>query len=325
MNPKLDKLDCRILFELDKNCRIPETKLAKIIGKSKEAVRYRIKNLKEMGIIRGYSTYLDFGALGFEGYKIYLKIREKPEQKKQFIDHLKSRKDIFWIGIGDGAWSIGITFLAQNADEFYQKKSELYAKYRDIVLSEVNASMVEGMMFPKKFLVEENGDTVEPVYIFRNSKPVEFDEVERKIVGALLHNGRIRLVELTGLCGASIEVVRNRIKRLEERGVIQGYSADISYQKLGMEYYKAFLYYEGLTPAMEKRIFENARRHPNVVSLIKTIAPWAVELEIMVENYPKYNEVIGQIRREFADVLINVESTNMAGSFETPAKEAIFE
>ena len=45
MNPQLDKIDKRLLFELNQNCRIPETRLAKMVGKSKEAVRYRIKNL----------------------------------------------------------------------------------------------------------------------------------------------------------------------------------------------------------------------------------------------------------------------------------------
>jgi DNA-binding Lrp family transcriptional regulator len=112
---------------------------------------------------------------------------------------------------------------------------------------------------------------------------------------------------------------------MEEKGIIQSYSADIDYQKLGMEFYKTFLYFEGLSPQMEKRVYEMARRHPNVLTFIKTIAPWAVELEIMVDDYPKYNEVIGQIRREFSDALINVESANMASWHEFPAKQAIFE
>ena len=41
----IDNIDKRILFELDKNSRIPDVQLAKRVGKSKEAVRYRIKKL----------------------------------------------------------------------------------------------------------------------------------------------------------------------------------------------------------------------------------------------------------------------------------------
>jgi hypothetical protein len=67
-----------------------------------------------------------------------------------------------------------------------------------------------------------------------------------------------------------------------------------------------------------------ARKHPNVLTYIKTIAPWSIELEIMAENYAHYNKIINQIRCEFSDVLTNVESANMATWHEFPAKQAIF-
>jgi len=326
MNPQLDKIDRRILFELDQNCRIPETRLAKLVGKSKEAVRYRIKNLRESGIIRGYSAHINMGELGYQGYKVYLKIREKPTLKKQFLEHLKTRKDIYWVGVGDGAWGIAITFLAKSNEEFYLKKNELFAQHRDIVISEVNASMVEGVVFGKKFLMGEEPIAVKPVIVFGKAKNApDIEAVERKILGALLRNSRIKLVDLAQLCGTSIEVVRNRIKRMEERGIIQRYQVEIDFQKLGMEFYKTFIYLEGLSPKMQKRIDEMSRRHPYIINCVKVIAPWTMELEIMVENYAKYNEVINQIRREFADVLINVESTNMNEDTVFPAKETIFD
>jgi Lrp/AsnC family leucine-responsive transcriptional regulator len=322
----LDKIDRRILFELDQNCRIPETRLAKLVGKSKEAVRYRIKNLRASGIIRGHTAHINMGLLGYRGYKAYLKIRERPELKRKFIEHLGGRRDVHWVGVGDGAWSIGITFLAQSNDEFYRAKNELYAKHRDIVLSEVNGSLVEAVVFGKKFLMEDGAPATKPLIVFeRGAVPVETDALERKILSALLRNGRIKLVELAGLCGTSIEVVRNRIKRMEEKGIIQGYQVDIDYQKLGMEFYKAFLYFEGLSPKTQKRFYEMARRHPNMLHLVKVIAPWAMELEIMVDDYHKYNEVINQIRRDFADVLINVESTNMGQDYIFPAKTTVFD
>jgi DNA-binding Lrp family transcriptional regulator len=55
----LDEVDNRIIYELDANCRIPETRLAKMVGKSKESVRYRIRRLREEGVITGFTTYVD--------------------------------------------------------------------------------------------------------------------------------------------------------------------------------------------------------------------------------------------------------------------------
>ncbi|VVB56577.1 HTH-type transcriptional regulator LrpA [uncultured archaeon] len=323
---ELDKIDKRILFELDRNCRIPETRLAKIVGKSKEAVRYRVKNLRASGVIVGYSAHINMGLLGYRGYKVYLKIREKPLLKRQFLEHLESRKDIYWVGVGDGAWSIGITFFARSNDEFYEKKNELYAKYRDLVLSEVNGSIVEVSVFGKELLVGEERAGAKPLKVFeRGAKPVEIDGLERKILGALLRNSRIKIVELAGQCGTSIEVVRNRMKRLEDRGVIQGYIVQANYQKLGLESYKTFLYLEGLSPKMQKKVFDIAHGHPNVLHVVKTIAPWAVELEVLAPNYAQYNEVVNYIRRELADVLINVESTNLSQDRLFPSKTTVFD
>ena len=305
MNPQLDKIDRRILYELDQNCRIPETRLAKIVGKSKESVRYRIKNLRESGIIRGYSAHINVGELGYKAFKVYLKIREKPLLKHQFLEHLKSRSDIYWLAVGDGAWNVGITFLAKNSDEFYEKKNELYSRYRDLVLHEVNGMMVGAVIFGKKFLLGDEAPPSKPSISLGTSKDGEIDEVERKILASLLRN--------------------SRIKHLEERGIIQRYQVDLDYQKLGMEFYKTFVYLEGFSPAMYKRIYELSRRHPNVIHFVKTIAPWAIELEIMVDSYPQLLEVINHLRRELSDVLINIEITNLSEDLLYPAKVTIFD
>jgi len=44
---KLDLTDRKILIELDKNCRTPEQQIAKVVGKSREAVKYRIQQLEK--------------------------------------------------------------------------------------------------------------------------------------------------------------------------------------------------------------------------------------------------------------------------------------
>ena len=125
----LDKADKRILFELDKNARIPETKLAKIIGKSKESVRYRINKLQNEGIITDFTIWIDPTKLGFNSVKIYLNLANKPENKKAFIDYVKSDKRLMWLGIADGAWNAGLTYFVKSNQEFFELKNELFSKF----------------------------------------------------------------------------------------------------------------------------------------------------------------------------------------------------
>ena len=123
MDYKLDNIDRRILFELDRNSRIPETKLAKIIRKSKESVRYRIKKLKEEKIILGFTTWIDPVKLGFHSTKIYLKLTNVPDKKKEFIEYVKSDKRLFWLGIAEGKWNAGLTFFVRDNEEFFTLKN----------------------------------------------------------------------------------------------------------------------------------------------------------------------------------------------------------
>ena len=83
----IDNIDKRILFELEKNARIPDTQLAKIVNKSKDTVRYRIKKLEEVGILIGYTTVIDYSKLGYSSVRVYFKFHNlSPEQQRKLED-----------------------------------------------------------------------------------------------------------------------------------------------------------------------------------------------------------------------------------------------
>ncbi|WP_298330025.1 Lrp/AsnC family transcriptional regulator [Haloactinopolyspora sp.] len=60
------------------------------------------------------------------------------------------------------------------------------------------------------------------------------DTVDAKLVEALLANGRASYAELARLVGLSGPSVQERVRRLEERGVITGYRASVDPAALGL-------------------------------------------------------------------------------------------
>jgi Lrp/AsnC family leucine-responsive transcriptional regulator len=60
------------------------------------------------------------------------------------------------------------------------------------------------------------------------------DETNRKIVALLSGDGRLSYTELAKQTGLSVSAVQQRVRRLEERGVIRGYSAVIDPQAAGL-------------------------------------------------------------------------------------------
>lgn len=59
------------------------------------------------------------------------------------------------------------------------------------------------------------------------------DGADRKIVEALAEDARLSLKELAARAGLSSPACSERLRRLEERGVLIGYSADVELEALG--------------------------------------------------------------------------------------------
>ncbi len=61
------------------------------------------------------------------------------------------------------------------------------------------------------------------------------DDVDRRLVGALRDNARASYAELGRLVGLSGPSVQERVRRLEERGVLTGYRAVVAPSALGLD------------------------------------------------------------------------------------------
>jgi Lrp/AsnC family transcriptional regulator, leucine-responsive regulatory protein len=59
------------------------------------------------------------------------------------------------------------------------------------------------------------------------------DEIDRILVRQLVADGRATLAELAASAGLSVSAVQSRVRRLESRGVVSGYSARINPEALG--------------------------------------------------------------------------------------------
>ncbi len=59
------------------------------------------------------------------------------------------------------------------------------------------------------------------------------DEIDRILVRELVANGRATLSELAASARLSVSAVQSRVRRLESRGVVAGYSARINPESIG--------------------------------------------------------------------------------------------
>jgi Lrp/AsnC family transcriptional regulator, leucine-responsive regulatory protein len=60
------------------------------------------------------------------------------------------------------------------------------------------------------------------------------EEIDRKIVSLLARNGRMSFTELARQAGLSVSAVHQRVRRLEQDGVIKGYAAMFNPDDIGL-------------------------------------------------------------------------------------------
>lgn len=95
---------------------------------------------------------------------------------------------------------------------------------------------------------------------------MELDDTDKGILFLLQRDARhITTQEMAEGVGVSASTVRNRIERLEERGIVRGYHPDIDYDRAGLQLHVLFIC---STPAPDReRLAQAARGVKGVVTI----------------------------------------------------------
>jgi len=314
----LDRTDLRILYELNKNSRIPDTKLAKLLKKSKESIRYRIKRLRAENILNGFTIWVDPIKLGYTTRKIYLSLSNVPTLKEEFKKFVIKDNRLFWLGFADGAWDAGLTYFVKNNKEFYDIKNELLSKFNELITEVHTAEVVEIKKKPCTFLFKEDCQYITLLDVVKTEI---IDELDIKIINALFKDARTTLVELARLSETTIDILRNRIKKLISKRIIVDYNALIDFEKIGYNFFKSFLYFKKINKQDELKLLEYCRVQQNIIYVLKQISPWDIELEIFCKSYQEYNLLINNLKKEFSDIIRKVDTAIINENYVFPAGE----
>src|ERR1700743_6202 len=92
----LDRVDRRILDELQGDARVSNQELAKRVGLSPAPCWRRLRRLEEEGFISGYATLLDAAAVGLPilAYTLVSLENHHPETIREFDQLVKERAEI---------------------------------------------------------------------------------------------------------------------------------------------------------------------------------------------------------------------------------------
>lgn len=121
------------------------------------------------------------------------------------------------------------------------------------------------------------------------------EDVDRRIVELLAQDGRMSYTDLGKALGMSTSAVHQRVRRLEQRGVLRGYTARLDHRQLGKAM-TAFISITPLDPAAPDDIPERLRELPEIEECHSVAGDENYILKVRVATPADLEELIAKVR-----------------------------
>ena len=309
--PKLHENDCRLLYELDRNCRQPYSKLGDAVNLSQEAARYRVQRLVESGIINKFCTVVDAAKLGFAYYKVFLKLHNVTEKIiQEIILFLSKSASVAWAVQVDGSYDVGFAVKAANIHDVLELSKvidDLTTVFNCFVNKRVFCVNIAGEYLNRDYLVNHARKPQSHGFYSVLSEPVELDELNIQIVKLLAEDARRSAVDLAAVLPISSDAVLQRIRRLEKLKVITRYNLILNHYLFDHVHYKVFVFLNRTSPERQIAFLDRCKTKPNVIFVVKTLGEWDCELDIEVRDLREYKRVMMDLTSEFADIVTDYD------------------
>lgn len=121
------------------------------------------------------------------------------------------------------------------------------------------------------------------------------EDVDRQIISLLSADGRMSLTDIARETGMSTSALHQRVRRLEERGVISGYHAELDYRAIGLPL-TAFVSLTPIDPAAPDDVPERLQGIDEIDSCWSVAGAHAYLLKVRVAEPVDLEALLGRIR-----------------------------
>ena len=121
------------------------------------------------------------------------------------------------------------------------------------------------------------------------------EKTDRKILALLAADGRMSFTDLGKATGLSTSAVHQRVKRLEQRGLITGYGATVNHDELGLPL-TAFISITPIDPSQPDDYPDRLRGIPEIESCWSVAGDESYILKIRVATPRDLEDLVARIR-----------------------------
>lgn len=131
-NQKLDKLDAKILKDLNLNARVSLVELSSKYKLSPKSIKLRMDKLVKNKIIIGFNVKIDHNLVGYTHRKVLLRLNDTSREKiKELSNYLKNNMSVIFLVKPVGDYDFEFELMTKSHQEFHEVIKQLRSKFSD--------------------------------------------------------------------------------------------------------------------------------------------------------------------------------------------------
>jgi len=297
---KLDLKDKEILYQLDSNARQSNSQIAKKLRLNKNVVNYRISRLENLGIIRSYSTIIDFSKLGFFLFRVYIDFYEfNINKENELIEYLNKEDLVSDLIRTVGDWDIIANFYVEKINNFQKSFTNFLNKFRSIIKNYDVEIVVNEKILSRDYLLDKKSLNRDILSIGGSSAD-KLDKKDLEILSLMMKNARIPVIDMTSKLKITSMAIIHRIKQLIKKGVILGFKADINLSKINYSRYR--IEFELNDTSIINSFVSHCQNDKNIVSVTNAVGNnFDFRCDLEIDNFKIFADFINSLKNRFQD------------------------
>lgn len=301
---KLDVKDRKLLYYLSQDSRISCTQLARKIALSKNAVKYRITRLKNLGVITQFTSVINLGALRYYTFTILARFNEDIYKSKEIIDYFKNNEFADWVTTLSGHWDIFAEFACVDLYHMSQIIEDIITKFGE-QLNTYQVFLSNDTLRVEHLIGDFYKDLkVSPIdQKERRKEEYKADKIDKKILNLLGEDSSLNYIDIAERLKITLDVVRYRMKNLIKENVIVKFFPEISLQKLGYTEYLYILKLRDLSESRFNELKKSLKFNDNITYSFVDKNSFYVVFDCAFRNSEGIDSLSRSLREEFSDII----------------------
>ena len=314
MKKELDVLDEKILALLDADCRMPAAEIGRKVKASKSRVQYRINRAKKHNIIVGFHALINLHQIGYDYYEILVKLTNNtPRDDERIITFFTEQQACLEARTCEGRYDLALLLCTKRPHQTQDIFNTFREQFGDLVQRWEVHLVLESWKHCQHYLHNQWHTDIK---IDHDTPHADLDDLDLDILDRVQASARISVVDIAREIDAEPRTVLNRMRNLEEKNIIAGYTTALDIARIG--YMLARFAIRVRDPDVIPEIREYLVHHGNAVRTVYLLGEFDLMIDVCVEGQPHLQTIVKEFRERFAKrcasyVLLTITQRNILG------------